>query len=117
MKSYDSLDEWKNDQAKTAQVLIQVLRKLVADCALPLTETVKWGNGCWAKDDLPILYIHVMDDGVQLGFFAGALISDPKELLEGKGKLVKFITIHSKADINAKDFAALIKRAIKVRYK
>lgn len=57
MKSYDSFDLWKRDQTKDNQALIQKLRKLVNDSALPLNETVKWGNGCWTKGNLPILYI------------------------------------------------------------
>jgi len=117
MKSYSSFSLWKADQTKVAQPLIQALRKLVNDCDLPLTETVKWSNGCWVKDDLPIVYIYAMKDKVQLGFFAGSLVSDPRELLEGKGKFVRFITIQSKADIDAKYFTTLIKRAIKIKYR
>lgn len=117
MKSYESFDLWKKDQAKSLQPLIQSLRKLVNDCSLPLTETVKWGNGCWTKDDLPIVYLYAMKDGVQLGFFAGSMIADPKEMLEGNGKFVRFLPVYSKADIDAKYFTALIKKAIKIKYK
>ena len=117
MTSYDSFDQWKNDQKKSSQALIQVLRKIVVDCSLPLVETVKWGNGCWIKGDLPILYIHALTDGVQFGFFAGSMITDPKEILEGKGKFVRFITVKSKDDVDAKYFAVLIKKATKIKYK
>jgi len=117
MKSYDSFDHWKRDQAKGTQALIQNLRKIVNGCSLPLAETVKWGNGCWTKGDLPILYIHALTNGIQFGFFAGSQISDPKELLGGKGKFVRFMTVRSKDDIDAKYFATLIKRAIKIKYK
>ncbi|NOT78428.1 MAG: DUF1801 domain-containing protein [Bacteriovoracaceae bacterium] len=117
MKTYENFGQWKKDQTKSTQVLIQALRKLVNSSGLPLTETVKWGNGCWVKKDLPILYIHSLDDGAQFGFFAGSKISDPKGLLEGKGKFVRFITVRSKDDIDSKYFVALIKRIIKVKYK
>lgn len=117
MKSYESFNEWKADQSKAVQPLIQALRKLVKDCALPLAETVKWSNGCWVKEDLPILYIYALPDTAQLGFFAGSMIADPQGLLEGKGKFVRFITVQTKADIDAKYFATLIKRAIKIKYR
>jgi hypothetical protein len=117
MKSYESFDLWKKDQTKAAQSLIPKLRKLVNDCGLPLEETVKWGNGCWTKDNLPIVYLYGLKDGVQLGFFAGSLVADPKKRLEGKGKFVRFITVKSKDDIDAKYFSALIKKAIKIKYK
>ena len=117
MKSYDNFDHWKKDQSKKAQVLIQALRKLVNDCSLPLIETVKWGNGCWIKGELPILYIYALKSEVQMGFFAGSQVADPKERLEGKGKFVRFITVSSKEDIDAKYFTALIKKAIKIKYR
>jgi hypothetical protein len=117
MKSYDSFNLWKADQAKVVQPLIQALRKLVNDCDLPLAETVKWSNGCWVKGELPIVYIYAMKDKIQLGFFAGSLISDPKGVLEGKGKFVRFITVQSKADIDPKYMTTLIKRAIKIKYR
>ncbi|MNY79743.1 hypothetical protein D3C86_2205120 [compost metagenome] len=66
---------------------------------------------------MPILYLYGMKDGVQLGFFAGSMITDSKKRLEGKGKYVRFITVESKTDIDAKYFTALIKKAIKIKYK
>lgn len=117
MKVYESFDAWKKAQKASAQLLIRALRKLVNDCGLPLEETVKWGNGAWTKKDLAILYIHVLSRGVQLGFFAGSKVADPKEVLEGKGKFVRFITIRSKTDIDAKYFTALIKKASKIKYR
>jgi hypothetical protein len=117
MKSYQSFAHWKRDQAKAAQPVIQKLRKLVNELGLPLSEDVKWGNGCWVKGDLPIVYLYAFKDGVQLGFFAGSLVVDPKRRLEGKGKYVRFITVKSKDDIDAKYFALLIKRAAKIKYR
>lgn len=117
MKNYKSFAKWKAAQSNTAQPLIQSLRKMVNDLKLPLDETVKWGNGCWVKGELPIVYLYGLKDGVQLGFFAGSMISDPKEYLEGKGKFVRFITVKSKDEIDAKYFATLIKRASKIKYR
>ena len=117
MKSYASFDLWKADQAKAVQPLIQALRKLVNDCGLPLEETVKWSNGCWVKDNLPIVYLYATQDKVQLGFFAGFLVSDPQEIFEGKGKCVRFITVEKKSDIDTKYFTTLIKRASKIKYR
>ncbi len=117
MKHYDSLELWKKAQSKSNQTLIQQLRKLVKDTGLPLVETVKWGNGCWVKGDLPVIYSYAFADGIQLGFFAGSQIADPKNLLEGKGKFVRFIKIRSRDDIDTKYFTALIKKAVKINYK
>jgi hypothetical protein len=117
MKSYESFDQWKKDQSKSNQSLIQALRKLVNGCNLPLEESVKWGNGCWLYKGLPTVYLHSSDSCVQLGFFAGAMLSDHKKRLEGKGKFIRFIPIRSKEEIDESYFLALIKKAAKIKYK
>lgn len=117
MKHFESFDLWKSAQTKSNQSLIQALRKIVNSLSLPLAETVKWGNGCWVKNDLPIVYIYAGKKSVQLGFFAGSLIPDPKGILEGKGKFVRFITIHTKDEIDSKSILGFLKKAIRIKYK
>lgn len=117
MKSYDSFDLWKKDQTKSNQALIQSLRKMINELGLPLEESVKWSNGVWVKDNLPIIYLYAFEGGVQFGLFAGAMITDPKKKLIGNGKCIKHIPVHKKSDIDPKYFASLIKKAIKIKYR
>ena len=106
-----------DDQSLPNQKLIKILRSIVNSTSKKLNETVKWGNGCWVKDDLPIVYIYADKKQLQLGFFAGALMTDPKDFLQGSGKFVRHVKIKSNEDIDKVYFSKLIKQAIKIKYK
>jgi len=113
MKTYDSFGSWYRDQSLKHKRIISRLRKLVCEVAPRLVETSKWTNGVWLKGDLPIIYIHTEKDHVQLGFFAGATLNDPKKLLRGKGKQVRHIRVEGIGDIDATAFATMIRRAVR----
>ncbi|WP_413290966.1 DUF1801 domain-containing protein [Bdellovibrio sp. HCB337] len=118
MKSYESFDAWLEDQTDEKQALIKPLRRLVPQISPKLEEIVKWGNGCWALNGLPIIYIYAGYPGyVQFGLFAGAMVKDPKERLQGEGKHVRAIPIYDKKDIDKAYFTKLVKQAMKIKYK
>lgn len=117
MKSYASFDLWLEDQSKSNQAIIKSLRSLVASTSKKLEETVKWGNGCWTLDNLPICYAYADKDHMQFGFFIGSQLKDPKELLEGNGKYVRFKRLYDKADIPKAALTTLLKQAMKIKYR
>ena len=94
MEKYESFDDFEASQTKSNQQLISKIRELVNSTAPELTETVKWGNGCWLNKELPAIFIHCEDDYVQLGFFfGGSKINDPDNVLRGSAKFVRHIPI------------------------
>lgn len=112
MNSYESFESWYQDQPSDQIHIIDKLRSLVSDVSPNLVETSKWGNAAWLKKDLPIIYIHTKADHMQFGFFAGANLPDPENLLQGNGKYVRHIRINSISDINKNKFSSLIQSAI-----
>lgn len=111
MKSYASFDLYLADQPAKNRSLIRALRAFVGRTAPKLEESVKWGNGCWLKGRAPVAYVYSAADYVQLGFFRGASLNDPKQLLRGKGQYVRHIPVRERSDIDEKAFAALLKQA------
>jgi hypothetical protein len=112
MKQYPSFDEFYRDQSPKTRATLRALRKFVKGAAPRLVESVKWGNGCWLLDDAPIAFAHIEPDHVQFGFFHGAGLKDPKELLQGSAKYVRHIKLRKPADLDAAAFKALLKQAI-----
>lgn len=108
MKSYASYFEWKEDQSLENQRLITALERIVEGVAPHWTKTVKWGQGCFAEDGVHKVYIHAADDHVQLGFYAGAKMKDPKRLLVGSGKHVRHVKVRTARDVDAGALAALV---------
>ena len=111
MKRYASFDQYLADQPPRNQTIIRALRRLVKRVAPDLRESVKWGNGCWVKGEVPVSYVYSGPDYLQFGFFGGAALKDPKELLEGKGKYVRHIKLHKTSDIDERAFGTLLRQA------
>jgi hypothetical protein len=55
--------------------------------------------------------VAVYRDYVNLGFNYGALLSDPKKRLQGKGTRIRHIKIESAAELNAPEVVELIRQA------
>jgi len=113
MKTYDSFESWYEDRSTKQKKIISKIRKLITKIAPNLIETSKWTNGVWLKGELPIIYLHTEPDHVQFGFFAGATFTDPKNLLCGKGKMVRHIRVDAIDDIDEVAFATMIRKAVR----
>jgi hypothetical protein len=111
MKAYASFDDYVADQSRRNQAIIRALRSFVARVEPGLSEAVKWGNGCWIGRDGPVAYVYSDADYVQFGFFRGASLRDPKELLEGKGAFVRHIKVRTPSDIDPRAFTPLLREA------
>jgi hypothetical protein len=111
MKAYASFDEYLADQSPKNQTIIRALRKFVSRVTPNLTETVKWGNGCWVGKKGPVAYVYSDTVLVQFGFFQCSALKDPLGLLEGKGQYVRHIKVRGRSEIDEKAFAALLRQA------
>lgn len=111
MKDYSSFSEWKEDQMQINE-LTGVVSEYIISFAPHLETTVKWGQGCFMKDDNPIIYIHTESDHIQLGFYSGSNLDDPNKYLEGKGKYVRHIKIILPEDIQNKNVAFFVEQVI-----
>jgi hypothetical protein len=108
---YESFDNYLEDQTPKNQAVIRALRRFVKRAQPGLSETVKWGNGCWVGPDGPVAYVYSATGYVQFGFFRGASLDDPKGLLEGNGQYVRHIKVHSPSEIDKQAFTALLRQA------
>lgn len=117
MKTYASFDAYLVDQHSKNQAIIRALRRFVKRVQPELSETVKWGNGCWVDGNTPVAYVYSAPDYVQFGFFRGSSLNDPRRLLEGNGQFVRHIKVHRTSAIDERAFAALLKQAAGSRRK
>lgn len=108
MKAYASFAEWKKDQSPKHIRLIGALTRIIEARAPHLTKTVKWGQGCWLDEGSPKIYIHAAKDHVQLGFYRGSSMKDPKHLLAGSGQYVRHVKVRTAGDIDRAAFTALV---------
>ncbi len=111
MKAYESFDDYLRDQVPRNRAIIRALRKFVKAREPRLTESVKWGNGCWLGRTGPVAYVYADPGFVQFGFFRGASLKDPHRLLEGSGRYVRHIKVRAASDIRERAFGALLRQA------
>jgi hypothetical protein len=111
MKAYASFDHYLEDQGSKNQEIIRALRKFVKRVEPGLSETVKWGNGCWIGGNGPVAYVYSETGCVQFGFFNGSSLKDPKGLLEGKGRYVRHTKVCAPSEIDRRALAALLRQA------
>lgn len=110
MKAYASYAEWKKDQSLKHRRLIGALERIIEGAAPDWERSVKWGQGCWIDEGAPQVYIHTEPDHIQLGFYAGATMKDPGELLVGSGKHVRHVKVRTPKDIAPQAFRALLQQ-------
>src|SRR5262245_55493213 len=68
--------QWQEELSK--------LREIVLDS--PLTEDVKWRTPCYTIDGKNVVFIGSFKDNCVLSFIKGALLKDPKGILERPGE-------------------------------
>lgn len=112
MKAYESFDAYLRDQSAANQGIIRALRRFVARVEPGLSETVKYGNGCWIGGSGPVAYVYSAEGFVQFGFLHGSSLKDPKGLLEGTAQYVRHIKVRSTSEIDERAFAALLRQAV-----
>jgi hypothetical protein len=113
MKAYATFDLYLADQSPRNQVVIRTLRRFVRRVAPQLRESVKWGNGCWIKDDGPVSYVYSAPDHVQFGFVLGSKLRDPKRLLEGEARFVRHVKVRKASDVDEAALGALLRQAVR----
>jgi uncharacterized protein YdeI (YjbR/CyaY-like superfamily) len=77
------------------------LRKIVLDC--DLVEELKWGKPCFTCQKKNVMIIIPLKDACALSFFKGALLKDPKQILQkiGKAQAGRWIKFTSPKEISA----------------
>lgn len=110
MKAHASFAAWKKDQSPKHIRLIGALTRIIEAAAPHLASSVKWGQGCWLDEGSPRIYIHAGKDHVQLGFFRGTSLKDPKHLLVGGGQYLRHVKVRTAGDIDAAAFKALVRQ-------
>lgn len=78
--------------------VLEVLRHLVHESLLGVSEDVKWGFPVFKKTK-DFAYVRFSKQHVTLGFYNIDKINDPENLLEGKGNTLKHIKIKKLEDI------------------
>lgn len=88
-----AIDAWfasrEGELGVTARNWFQVMRA----CGDEVRELVHDGAATACLGDVPFAYVAVFTSHVNLGFFQGASLRDPKRLLQGAGKRMRHVKL------------------------
>lgn len=107
-----SVDQFISRQDKENRELIEALRKLIWDAEFHIQERMAHGIPFYYYLG-PLCYINPADDGVDLGFCRGALLSNSQGLLEAKDRVeVRTIRVTSLSEFPVDALRELLQEAI-----
>jgi hypothetical protein len=116
MKPVRSADDLLKSYSSELQALVNKARQLLLQSLPGASEEVdatapvlSYGYGPNYRDMICTLILS--KSGVKLGFVNGAKLEDPKGLLEGSGKVHKYVQLHKPSDLNRSGLKQLIKSA------
>ncbi len=93
------------------QVMVNKLRALVAAASPEATEAFKWAQPVYEASG-PFAYIKAFKGYLNFGFWRGAVLDAPGDLLEGDGERMRHLKITALADIDDALIQSLVRQAV-----
>ena len=101
-----AFDDWRTDAMKR-------LREVVKEGAPHSAVGIKWAQPVWEWNG-PMIWMKAYPKHVDIGFWRGTEMEDPKKVLTGDGERMRHIKITSLKDIPADALRDLVKQAVKL---
>ena len=101
------MQERSNELGRIAHRWFEVMRA----CGDDVRELLHDGHPTACVGDVAFGYVNVFKAHVNVGFFRGAEIADPEELLEGTGRFMRHVKLRPERDIDSAALTALIETA------
>ena len=83
----------------------------IRECGPDVLELVHDGCPVACVGDAAFAYVNAFRSHVNVGFFQGAVLSDPAGLLEGTGRNMRHVKLRAGVSVNAEALEALIREA------
>jgi hypothetical protein len=101
-----AFDDWRTDAMKR-------LREVVKEGAPHSAVGIKWAQPVWEWNG-PMIWMKAYPKHVDIGFWRGTEMDDPKKVLTGDGERMRHIKITSVDGIPADALRELVKQAVKL---
>jgi len=99
--------EHASELGTIAQRWFEVMR----DCGEDVRELLHDGHPTACVGDAAFGYVNAFKAHVNVGFFRGAELSDPSNLLEGTGKFMRHVKLRPERELDANALMKLIETA------
>ncbi|HEY4312957.1 MAG TPA: DUF1801 domain-containing protein [Pirellulales bacterium] len=113
LKHDPAVEAWLNERASSLGIIARHWFELMRKCGDDVRELLHDGHPTACATDAAFAYVDAFQSHVNVGFFRGAELADPKGLLEGTGKLMRHVKLRPDSDIDERALAKLIEVAYK----
>jgi hypothetical protein len=101
-----AFDDWRTDAMRR-------LREVVKEGAPHSAVAIKWAQPVWEWNG-PMIWMKAYPKHVNIGFWRGTEMDDPKKVLQGDGERMRHIKITTVDEIPADALRELVKQAVKL---
>ena len=110
-KYFPEVEEWLSGEPHQLYAIARHWFKQMRLCGDDVTELLHDGYPVACVDNAAFAYVNVFRNHVNIGFFTGAFLNDPKSLLEGTGKRMRHVKLRPDAEIDSEALTSLIDSA------
>jgi hypothetical protein len=111
VKRDPAIEVWMHDHAGALGAIAQHWFEVIRDCGDDFRELLHDGHPTACVGDAAFAYVNAFKAHVNVGFFRGAELADPKHLLEGTGKFMRHVKLRPEKDVDATALMKLIDTA------
>lgn len=106
-----TIDLWMKNHPGPLGAIAQRWFDVMRDCGPDVTELLHDGHPTACIGEAAFAYVNAFTHHVNVGFFLGAELADPKDLLEGTGKFMRHVKFRPGLEPDATAVNALVAEA------
>src|SRR5207248_2376195 len=106
-----AIDVWMHEHSDELGAIAQRWFEVMRSCGDDVRELLHDGHPTACVGDAAFAYVNAFNAHVNVGFFRGAEIADPKGLLEGTGRFMRHVKLRPGRDFNSTALTKLIEVA------
>jgi hypothetical protein len=106
-----AIDIWLDQQSAELGAIARQWFTRIRECGDDVRELMHDGCATACIGDVPFAYVGVYKAHVNVGFFLGSMLRDPKRLLVGTGKRMRHVKVKPGAVLDSAALRALIDAA------
>jgi hypothetical protein len=111
VKRDPAITTWMNEHSGELGTIAQHWFDIIRNCGEDVRELLHDGHPTACIGDAAFAYVTAFRDHVNVGFFRGAELPDPKGLLEGTGKYMRHVKLRPDSHIDSTALVKLIESA------
>lgn len=111
VKRDPAIESWMHDHSGDLGSIAQRWFEVMRHCGDDVRELLHDGQPTACIGDAAFGYVNAFKAHVNVGFFRGAELPDPKRLLEGTGRFMRHVKLRPDVEVDATGLRTLIKAA------